>query len=121
MRSPRLTPYNLMAPETVLEIKLPGTLPIPMQDLVELRAFLQAMLFRAGVGHVRYGSPATQKKYLTRLSKELKAYKETGNAESLFNIAVYAWLESFAPEHKNQHWDMAAESVTRGTMGGALE
>lgn len=121
MRETRLKPFSVTAPETVLEIKLPGTVPIPMEDLADLRRFLQAMVYRAGVGNLRYGSPATRKKYLTRMSKELKAYKATGNAESLFNLAVYAWLETVTPEHRNQHFNMAAESVTRGTMGGALE
>lgn len=120
MKPTRITPYSLQAPDVVLELKLPGTLPIPLEELADLRAFMQAMLYRAGVGNLRYGSPATRKKYLTRLFKELRAYRKTGNAEHLFNVAVYAWLETMTPEHPNQHFSMAAESATRAEMGGAI-
>lgn len=57
---------------------------------------------------------------MTRLSKELKAYRRSGNAEQLMNIAVYAFLESAAPENKLIHWDAAADSATRSEMGGNI-
>ncbi len=81
---------------------------------------MQAMLNRAGVGNLRYGSPATRKRYMTRLGKELRAYRKTGNAEHLFNIGVYAWLETVTPQHLHQFFDMTAESATRGEMGGHI-
>lgn len=120
MRSTRLKPYRLEAGETILELKLPGTLPISMDDLVDLRAFLQCVVNRAGVGNVRYGEAATRKKYLTRMRKELRAYAKTGNGENLFNVAVYAWLETLRPQHRHFHFNMNAESVTRGEMGGNI-
>jgi len=57
---------------------------------------------------------------MTRLSKELKAYRKDGNIEQLLNIAVYAFLESVAPENPKIHWNAAADSVTRGEMGGEI-
>lgn len=116
----RIRPYHFQMPETILELKLPGTLPIPFQDLVEFRAFMQQCLNRAGVGNLRYGPPAVRKKYMTRIRKEFRAYTKTGNAEHLFNIAVYCWLETVQPQHRNQHWDDTAESATRGEMGGNI-
>jgi len=116
----RLKPCHILLPDTVLELRIPGTLPIPMQDLADLRLFMQAMLNRAGVGNLRYGAPASRKKYMRRLALELAAYRKTGNGEHLFNIAVYAWLETVAPQHKHQHFNMAAESVTRGKLGGNI-
>jgi hypothetical protein len=118
--APPKTPPVFFLPEKVLDIRMPGTLPMDPDELVDLQAFLKAVVFRAGVGNVRYGPPATRKKYMTRMGKELKAYQKTGNAEHLLNIAVYCWLETMAPEHKSQHWDSTVESVTRGEMGGNI-
>jgi hypothetical protein len=67
-------------------------------------------------GFCRYGNPHKDKKYLTRLSLELKAYKKTGNAEHLFNIANYASLEYYAPENKKFHFNEFASSATRGKI-----
>ena len=108
------------APPITLELKLSSQLPITPEELAELRAFMQSMLYRAGVGNVRYGPPAARKRYLTRMRKELAAYTKTGNAEHLFNIAVYCWLETMAPQHPKQHWDAAVESATRAEMGGHI-
>ena len=103
-----------------LEINIVDSISLPPDELADFRAFLQSMANRVCVGNLRYGTPAARKRYMTRLSKELKAYRKTGNAESLFNVAVYAWLETVAPEHRNQHWDEAADSVTRGEMRGNI-
>ena len=78
--------------------------------------FVTAMAKRLAVGHCQYGPPDQRKKYLTRLTLELKAYKKTGNAEHLINIANYAHLEAFAPEHKKFHYNNEVDSVTRGTI-----
>lgn len=67
-------------------------------------------------GHARYGLPDKKAKYLTRLGLELAAYKKTGNAEHLFNVANYAVLEAEAPEHPKFHFDPLAISATRGRM-----
>ncbi len=75
--------------------------------------FAQAMLNRLFVGEVRYGPGKKEQKYLTRLIKELKAYKKTGNAEQLINIANYCILEWMTPEHPKHHFNPAVESVTR--------
>lgn len=120
MRPTRLKPYRLEAGQTIMELAMPGTLPISMDDLVDLRAFLQAVVRRAGVGNLRYGEAATRKQYLTRMKKELRAYTKTGNGEHLFNVAAYAWLETLRPQHRAFHLNALAESVTRKEMGGNL-
>lgn len=78
--------------------------------------FMQQMVNRIIFGHARYGSPNRQKRYMTRIEKELKAYKETGNREHLINVANYAWLESDYPEHKKHNFNLTVGSVTRGKV-----
>lgn len=75
--------------------------------------FVQRMANRIAVGQLRYGKADASKKYLTRLKLELKEYSRTGNAEHLFNIANYCYLESIAPEHKKPHFDPYKGSATR--------
>lgn len=76
--------------------------------------FIQMMANRHGFGAARYGDhPIATQKYLSRLKMELKAYQREGNMEQLLNVAVYAFLESFAPENKKFHFDPYRESVTR--------
>lgn len=77
------------------------------------KMFAQTMLNRMYVGDLRYGSPDRKQKYASRLYKEVEAYKSTGNAEHLLNIANYCVLEWIAPEHKLHHFDATVESVTR--------
>lgn len=79
--------------------------------------FLQEVINRSLVGGIRYGPIDKRKQYLSRLKKELKAYIADGNREQLLNIAVYAFLESYAPENKKYHVNEFADSVTRGTFG----
>jgi hypothetical protein len=81
--------------------------------------FMQMMINRLLVGHVRYGAPKKEQNYMTRMLMEYKAYKRTGNMEHLINIANYCWLESEAPENKNFHFDAKVESATRAKLGGA--
>ena len=115
----RLKPYSFHVDDLVLELRAPGSIPLDMQTTVEFRAFLQQMLNRRCVGALRYGDqPKVRQRYMTRLARELKAYRKTGNIEQLLNIAVYAFLESVAPEHRHQHWDATVDSVTRKEMGG---
>jgi hypothetical protein len=98
----------------VFEVRFPDSVQLDSRSLVEYKFFLQAMANRRVVGGIRYGDkPKSKQKYMTRLGKELKAYRATGNVEHLINIANYAFLESVAPEHKHQHWDASVESVTR--------
>lgn len=122
MNPVRLEAYvaHAQLPATVLELRAPGTMPIPLDELVDLRHFLQEVLNRACIGHQRYGSPAARKKYMKRLQMELADYIKTGNAERLFNIAVYAWLETMAPQHPEQHYNLTAESATRAELGGNI-
>lgn len=77
------------------------------------------MANRLAVGEFRYGSPNRRQKYMSRLEKELEAYKESGNREQLINIANYAILESIAPEHPQAHFDNTVASATRHRFGGA--
>ena len=86
---------------------------IKVPDIESAGWFIQRMLNRITVGHVRYGAPDAKKKYLTRLTAELKAYKKTGNEEQLLNIAVYCWLESLKPENPRHHFNSTVGSVTR--------
>jgi methyltransferase-like protein len=75
--------------------------------------FVQKMANRILQGYCRYGNPKVENKHLTRMKLELKEYVKTGNAEHLFNIANYAHLEFFMPEHKRFHYDPYAKSATR--------
>lgn len=101
-----------------IELQIPDSVPLNPRVTREFRAFLQAVVNRRCVGALRYGDhPVKRQKYMTRLSKELRAYRKDGNAEQLMNIAVYAFLESAAPENKKLHWDATVDSVTRAEMG----
>lgn len=76
--------------------------------------FCQEMANRRGQGAARYGDiPTTKQKFLSRLKKELKVYEAEGNKEQLLNIAVYCFLESYAPQNKKYHFDPTRKSATR--------
>lgn len=79
----------------------------------EFQAFIQKMASRRDQGFCRYGPADASQHYLSRLRDEIKAYGKTGNCEQLLNIAVYAFLESVAPQHDNFHHDPTAASVNR--------
>lgn len=104
-----------------LELHIPDDIRLDHRTMLEFKAFLQAVCNRRTVGALRYGDrPNRRQRYMTRLGKELKAYRATGNVEQLMNIAVYAFLESYAPENKKHHWDAAVDSVTRSELGGNI-
>lgn len=104
----------------ILEIKHPDSIALNVNEIIEFKCFLQAMADRRAVGGLRYGRIKKKQKYMARLQRELTAYKRTGNMEQLFNIAVYAFLESYAPQNKKFHVDTTAPSVTREKFGGAI-
>lgn len=95
----------------LMEIFFTSKIKIPNQEA--FRQFIQRMAYRVIEGHCRYGAPSKEKLYLTRLMKEIKAYKKTGNAEHLLNVANYCHLEMCAPEHPKHHYDNTVDSVTR--------
>ena len=101
----------------LISLKIPENLKLDPDNLAEWQFFLQACTNRRVLGEYRYGLPKKRQKYMSRLARELQAYKKTGNAEQLFNIAVYAFLESCQPENKKIHWDNTVDSVTRGEFG----
>lgn len=112
---------NAWAPPVELVVTMPGTMELDPQTTAEYRVFLQSMADRRVQGGVRYGDrPTTKQKYMKRLGLEFAAYRRTGNVEHLFNIANYAFLETVAPQHPNQHWNDAVESATRGQLGGNI-
>jgi pentatricopeptide repeat protein len=78
-----------------------------------LDVYLQRIYNHAVQGHCRYGKPDKSRSYLKRLKAELSCYCKTGNAEHLYNIGVYCWLETVEPQHKNFHYDPYAKSATR--------
>ena len=98
-----------------LNIYWPDRAARPLDRFVD---FLQKMVNRKAIGGMRYGPPHNSQKYLSRLKAELKTYEKTGNAENLINIANYAFLESFAPEHPQAHFNNLARSATRHRFGG---
>ena len=113
---------GLPTPPTEITIRVPGTVPLDPITTRAFRAFLQSMFERRAIGALRYGDrPTVQQKYMRRLELEFAAYKETGNAEHLWNIAVYAFLEFEAPQHPGFNVDMFVESVTRAELGGEIE
>lgn len=85
----------------------------------QTKDFLQKIVNRLMQGHARYGHPKKSKQFLSRLKLELKAYEKTGNVENLYNVAVYSFLETQAPENPKFHFDPTVDSVTRGVLGGA--
>jgi len=96
------------------EIIWSDKIKIPHQP--RMHEFLQKQANRLVVGHIRYGIPEVRKKYMTRISIELKAYKKSGNLEHLYNIANYCILESLKPENTKFHFDGRVDSVTRGKI-----
>lgn len=82
-------------------------------DWPSVLKFMQRMIFRLAQGHAQYGPPERRKNYMTRIEKEINAYKKSGNCELLYNIANYCWLESQAPQNKKFHYDQTVGSVTR--------
>jgi hypothetical protein len=105
----------------ILEVWVSDRLRVPFER--EFSQFLQRMAARRDQGHAAYGTSRATKRYLSRLGRELDAYKRTGNQEHLLNVAVYAWLESVRPEREETHFDPAVASVTgrefgRGQKGG---
>lgn len=104
-----------------LNLSIPDSIPLHDQTTADFRGFLQAIVNRRCVGAMRYGDEARSKKrYMTRISKEMRAYRASGNFENLLNIAMYCFLESQAPENKKFHFDPYAVSATRGSMGGNI-
>ena len=101
----------------IIELRLPDSIKLDPQSTVDFQAFLQQVVNRYCVGTLRYGKVSKRKRYQTRLAKEFRAYRKTGNAEQLFNIALYCFLEHQAPENRKFHFDASVESVTRGEMG----
>lgn len=78
------------------------------------KEFIQKMAYRLVQGAARYGSKVKKEQhYMTRMIMEVKAYRKSGNAEHLLNIANYAILESVAPENPKFHFDNTVRSVTR--------
>ena len=104
-----------------MEIKLWWSDKIKGQSSEPIVDFIQKMINRLVVGHLRQGPPKVEQRYMTRMFMELKAYKKTGNMEQLINIANYCLLESQAPENKKFHFDATVDSVTRGKLGGTRE
>ena len=101
-----------------IELNIPDSIHSDPYVIVEFKAFLQQVVNRKCVGALRYGDkPNRRKQYMSRLKKELEVYKKTGNFEQLLNIAVYAFLESAAPENRKFHFDATVESATRGEFG----
>ncbi len=99
-------------------LKIPDSL-LPKSQLVqvEFEAFLQALVNRRVVGELRYGTPQRRQRYMSRMRRELKAYVKDGNLEQLLNIAVYCFLEAYAPENKKFHVNPSVDSVTREEFG----
>jgi hypothetical protein len=97
----------------IIELKWPDSLKCLNRELLDFKFFLQRMVNRKAQGGVRYGEIHRRQKYMTRMIKEVEAYKKSGNAEQLLNIAVYAFLEWHAPENTKFHFDNTAKSVTR--------
>ena len=96
-----------------LGITIPDSLNVPASEMTAFSRFLQQMTNRRGVGYLRYGLVRHRQGYMSRLEKELAVYKCTGNREQLLNIAVYAFLESYAPENSKYHFDNTVKSATR--------
>ena len=100
-----------------MTLDVPKHLPVCADELMAFKAFLQGQVNRELVGSLRYGKIQRRQRYLSRLTKELQVYKKTGNMEQLVNIAVYCFLESYAPENPKFHWDPTVDSATRGEFG----
>ena len=102
----------------ILELYIPDSIKLDGRTTVNFRAFLQAMVNRRAVGALRYGDkPSHRQRYMSRMHREIDHYRKDGNFEQLLNIAVYAFLESEAPENSKLHFDPTAASVTRKEFG----
>jgi hypothetical protein len=105
----------------IITLHIPDSIPLDTATTKAFTSFLQCVVNRRCVGALCYGDrPRKEQRYMTRLRRELDAYKRKGNYEQLLNIAVYAFLESHAPENAKFHWDDKAESVTRKKLGGNI-
>jgi hypothetical protein len=100
----------------ILKLKWSSKSPRDPQKFLD---FVQRQANRLIVGEWRYGAPNRRQLYMSRLEKELEAYKKDGNVEQLINIANYAFLESIEPEHPQAHFDNLVASRTRHQFGGA--
>jgi hypothetical protein len=100
-----------------LEIDIPDSLAVPKSEMASFYLFLQQMTNRRAQGYARYGRIQRRQRYMSRLKKEVEAYEKNGNHEQLLNVAVYAFLESHAPENLNYHFNPEADSVTRKEFG----
>jgi len=100
-----------------LFMKLPDKIKLEPELRARYQTFLQDMLDRLAIGRLMYGPPNEDRRYLSRLTRELKAYKRTGNQEHLFNVANYALLEFIWPENEKVFIDRLATSETRGMVG----
>jgi hypothetical protein len=98
-------------------IFISAKIKLPEEDKKKLLEFVQGIVNRRTVGYLRYGPNSRHQRFMSRLAEELKAYRKTGNMEHLFNIAVYAYLESDKPENKRFHYEPRAESATRIKFG----
>lgn len=97
----------------ILDIHIPDSIKQDKRITDSFKDFLQKMANRRSVGACRYGDISKAGKYFSRMQDEVKAYKKTGNMEQLLNIAVYTFLESYAPENPKFHHNPLADSVTR--------
>ena len=82
-------------------------------DAQMAEAFFQRMVYRLQMGWVHGYGFNRRYRYMTRLVKEYIAYVRTGNKEHLLNVANYAYLEFYNPEHPGAHYDPFADSVSR--------
>lgn len=103
--------------DVIMTLRVPASIKTDPREQRALQTFLQEMVNRKLVGGLRYGAVVKRQRYMSRLEKELKTYRAEGNREQLLNIAVYAFLESYAPENPLYHDNPFAESATRGTFG----
>ena len=100
-----------------LEITIPDSLAVPKSEMASFYMFLQHMTNRRAQGYARYGKIQRRQRYLSRMRKEVEAYAKSGNHEQLLNVAVYAFLESYAPENQAYHFNPNVDSVTRKEFG----
>ncbi len=105
-----------------VSIRSVNALVIPRQERDAFVRFLQELMNRRQVGYLRYEQkskgPHRRQRYMSRLATELRAYRKSGNAEQLLNIAMYAYLETRAPENAKFHFDNTIQSVTRHSFHG---
>lgn len=97
----------------MVNLFVPEGIPLKGFKIEIFKMFAQGMLNRLVVGELRYGPTDKRQRYDLRAAKEMKAYKETGNAEHLINIANYCVLEWIAPGHPKHYFDSKVDSVTR--------